>query len=107
MMKRLWLATLCLIVTGFFLPLRTGWAVTPEKLKEMLDQGEKVTIIDVRHTALYAAGHIPGAINIPSSIIAMKRFPPLGDVVVYGDGIAVPGCQVAGGSDIVERIPVQ
>lgn len=94
MMKRLWLATLCL-VAGFFLPLCTAWAVTPEELKEMLDQGAKVTIIDVRHTTLYAAGHIPGAINIPSSIIAMKRFPPIGDVVVCGDGIRLDLTQKA------------
>ena len=85
-MKRISLITIGL-VAGILIMLETGWAVTSERLKEMIDQGDKVTIIDVRRTGIYSQGHIPGAINIPSSIIAMKRLPPIGDVIVYGDGI--------------------
>jgi rhodanese-related sulfurtransferase len=56
-------------------------------LKEMLDQGEKVTIIDIRSLKLYAANHIRGAINIPAGIITRKPLPPIGRVIVCGDGI--------------------
>ncbi|MCP3866750.1 MAG: rhodanese-like domain-containing protein [Gammaproteobacteria bacterium] len=45
------------------------------------------TIIDVRPRHQYTAGHIPGAINIPASLVQHKKLPPLGVVVVYGDGI--------------------
>ena len=65
----------------------TGFAVTARQLQEMLSQGEKVTIIDIRNRALYTEGHIPGAISLLASIIAEKRLPPIGAVVVYGDGI--------------------
>ena len=85
-MKRIWLTAISLIA-GILIMLDTGWTVTPENFKEMMEQGDKVTIIDVRGTGIYSQGHIPGAINIPSSIIAMKRLPSIGDVIVYGDGI--------------------
>src|SRR4030043_401175 len=49
--------------------------------------GEQVTIIDIRALELYREGHIPGAINMPATIISKKKLPPLGTVVVYGDGI--------------------
>ena len=53
-----------------------------------VDSGEqKLTLIDVRMPALYTQSHIPNAINIPSSVIARKRLPRLGNVVVYGDGV--------------------
>jgi rhodanese-related sulfurtransferase len=63
------------------------WALTPQQLKENLNQGAKLTIIDVRSTHQYTEGHIPGAINIPAAVIGKKRLPPLGEVVVYGDGV--------------------
>ncbi|HEX6922883.1 MAG TPA: sulfurtransferase TusA family protein [Bacillales bacterium] len=34
-------------------------------LKEKLDDGEKITVVDVREPAEYAFGHIPGAKSIP------------------------------------------
>ena len=37
----------------------------PTEVKDMLDRGENVTIIDVRHPHVYAKGRIPGAINMP------------------------------------------
>ncbi len=63
------------------------FGISAEALKNMLDQGVKVTIIDVRSGSDYSAGHIPNAIHIPPEIVEMKTFPPLGKVVVYGDGI--------------------
>jgi rhodanese-related sulfurtransferase len=52
-----------------------------------LAQGEKLTIIDVRSTALFTQGHIPGAINIPAALCSHANLPQLGKVVVCGAGL--------------------
>lgn len=61
--------------------------VTIGDLQKQLDQGQKVAIVDVRSTELYSQGHIPGAINIPSTLIEFRSIPPLGRVVLYGAGL--------------------
>jgi rhodanese-related sulfurtransferase len=76
-----------LVVTVLLITLATSWAVTPRQLNKMMAQGDKVTIIDVRSTGMYRQGHIQGAINIPASVIDKKRLPPIGKVVVCGDGV--------------------
>jgi rhodanese-related sulfurtransferase len=38
--------------------------VTPEELKQMIDKGESVVVIDTRDSGSYDAGHIKSAINI-------------------------------------------
>ena len=38
--------------------------ITCEELKQMIDKGESVVIIDVRKNNLYSADHIKGAVNI-------------------------------------------
>jgi rhodanese-related sulfurtransferase len=62
-------------------------AITPADLQKKLQAGEKLTVIDVRGTAFFQKGHIPGAINVPASILADKKLPPLGAVVAYDDGL--------------------
>lgn len=57
------------------------------ELQKMLGQGASITVIDVRSPSAYAAEHIPGAINIPADVCPLKKVPPLGQVVVYGDGL--------------------
>lgn len=39
--------------------------ISIEELKEMMDKGTPVTIIDVQPKDIYAAGHIKGAISLP------------------------------------------
>jgi thiosulfate/3-mercaptopyruvate sulfurtransferase len=39
--------------------------VTPDALKDRLDRGEDVQIVDIRQPGEFAAGHIPGAENVP------------------------------------------
>jgi rhodanese-related sulfurtransferase len=39
--------------------------ITPAELARQVEQGDPLTIIDVRSPGEYAAGHVPGAINIP------------------------------------------
>lgn len=63
-------------------------AVTPSDLQVLIERGEKVTVVDIRATSEFQSGHIPGAINVPESLIATKRLPQLGRVVVCGSGLA-------------------
>lgn len=75
------------IIMGFLSVPETAIAVSPQQLQEMMDRGEPVTIIDIRVPDVYSDGHIPGAISMPVSILSKKRLPPVGTVVVCGDGI--------------------
>ncbi|MEN3048306.1 MAG: molybdopterin-synthase adenylyltransferase MoeB [Candidatus Caldarchaeales archaeon] len=43
----------------------SGFSVTPEQLKEMLERGERVELIDVREPVEWEICHIPGARLIP------------------------------------------
>jgi rhodanese-related sulfurtransferase len=45
--------------------------LTPEELKRLIDQ-EPVQLVDVRNPSEYAAGHVPGAINIPMDQIEAR-----------------------------------
>ena len=38
--------------------------VSPQELRTRLDQGDNVTVVDLRQPHEYQSGHIPGAINI-------------------------------------------
>jgi len=57
-------------------------------LQQLLAGGAPLTVIDVRSPSAFAAEHIPGAINIPAPACPLKKLPPLGRVVVCGDGLA-------------------
>ena len=48
--------------------------VTARKLDEMLRAGEAL-VIDVREADEFAAGHIPGALNIPLSTFQPSQLP--------------------------------
>ncbi|MDQ7820375.1 MAG: rhodanese-like domain-containing protein [Armatimonadota bacterium] len=47
-------------------------AIAAPALKARLDAGEKPFILDVRQPEEFAAGHIPGAVNIPIRTIAQN-----------------------------------
>lgn len=63
-----------------------------ELLKRM--QQKRMTIIDVRPPEEYAAGHVPGALNIPVDELAKrwKELPPSHEIVTYCRG---PYCVLA------------
>jgi rhodanese-related sulfurtransferase len=44
----------------------------PQSLRELVRTGEKVLIVDVRSPEEFAAGHVEGAINIPSDQLATQ-----------------------------------
>lgn len=72
-----------LAVTG------STYAVTPTDLAARLARNERLLIVDVRATMAYSQEHIPGAINIPASLLPHKQLPAGQTVVVYGDGLGV------------------
>ena len=78
-----WLACLAVWLLGAW----SARAITASTLHDQLAQGVKLTLIDVRPTALFSQGHIPGAMNIPAPLCSQKNLPPLGKVVVYGAGL--------------------
>ncbi len=48
----------------------TAGAITPRELRELLDSGEKITLIDVREPVEWDINHIDGAQLIPASQIS-------------------------------------
>ncbi len=59
--------------------------VTPAALRAELSSENPPTLIDVRSPDAYAAGHIPGAINIPGDQLPARvaEIPRDRPVVVY------------------------
>lgn len=86
-MRKLYLI-LYLVVTGVivFTP-KYLFAMTVQELQNKIEGGEKITVIDIRNQMAYKNNHISGAINIPAFLMENKKLPPLGRVIVYGDGI--------------------
>jgi rhodanese-related sulfurtransferase len=46
--------------------------VDAKQLHSFLDHNGKVLLLDVRTPAEYSKGHIPGAVNVPINVLAMK-----------------------------------
>ena len=59
--------------------------VTPRTVQGRLAQGQRVTFLDVREPDEFAAGHLPGALNIAHDRVAslIDRLPHDQPVVVY------------------------
>jgi rhodanese-related sulfurtransferase len=58
--------------------------ITAKELKAMIDNGDDVTIIDVRTPEEYEGGHIPGSISLPVNTIKdLDTVPYDGRVVLY------------------------
>lgn len=74
--------------------------ISREQLRERLDRGD-VVVLDVRPEAEYAAGHVPGAVNIPPDQLdgLLDLVPGDRDVVAYCRG---PYCVYA--DDAVRRL---
>lgn len=64
-------------------------AITPADLSARLARNERVLVVDVRSSTAYTEGHVPGAINIPLSLLPHKQLPASQLVVIYGDGLGV------------------
>lgn len=49
--------------------------ISPQLAKEMMDSGDTITVVDVRTSSEYAAGHIEGALLIPNETITTADKP--------------------------------
>ncbi len=74
--------------------------ISRDELRERLDRGD-VVVIDVRPSAEYAAGHLPGAVSIPPDQLEdlLQDLPRDRDIVAYCRG---PYCVYA--DDAVRRL---
>jgi rhodanese-related sulfurtransferase len=81
------------IVNGYFRDRDSLEAVSRDELLARLRDG-LVTILDVRPEDEFAAGHVPGAINVPLSQLHKRigELPPGQDIVAYCRG---PWCVLA------------
>ena len=46
--------------------------ITPQEVQERLENGEQLNLIDVRELSEVEAGHIPGIIHIPLSLLEFR-----------------------------------
>lgn len=53
-------------------PLESDASLTGIQLLELIDRGETVYVLDVRSEGEYAAGHVPGAVNVPFTQVAAR-----------------------------------
>ncbi len=82
------------VVSAYFSGQENLEPVSPRQLAAQLKKGA-VTVIDLRSPEEYAAGHLPGAINIPAAAIsaqAVEKLPQNGTVYAYCRG---PYCVTA------------
>ncbi len=68
-----------------------------EQLQQPLGKNAKILVIDVRSPQEFAAGHIPGAINIPVEDLAKKP----GEMKIVKDTTIVAMCEHGGRSSRV------
>jgi adenylyltransferase/sulfurtransferase len=59
--------------------------ITPQELKERLDSGEAILVVDSRSPLEFEAEHIAGAISVPSSEVESRldEFPRDQEIVLY------------------------
>jgi rhodanese-related sulfurtransferase len=62
---------------------------------DALSQGADFVLVDVRSPAMYAEGHVPGAINLPHRKIIASRMTPWPEDTVFVTYCAGPHCNGA------------
>ncbi|MEI7956357.1 MAG: rhodanese-like domain-containing protein, partial [Verrucomicrobiota bacterium] len=76
-----------LLVTAYILTCQSAPAITADALVRALGRSEPIKLIDLRPQLRFQAGSIPGAMNIPASVILEKQLPPLAHAVLFDDGL--------------------
>jgi rhodanese-related sulfurtransferase/DNA-binding transcriptional ArsR family regulator len=94
------LAEVDVIVNSFFKVKDDMEPLSPDELLKRIDEGF-VTVLDVRPPDEYAAGHLPGAVNVMVKDLEkyMKEFDPKSEIVAYCRG---PYCLMS--FDAVEKL---
>lgn len=77
--------------------------IETDTLRQRIDSGDDLVLVDALSLISYAASHLPGAINIPPERVddvAPRRIPDLGaEIVVY---CASPTCTSS--AEVAERL---
>jgi rhodanese-related sulfurtransferase len=96
---------LCVVLCGAGCqqPPPTARPIAAQELAKRVAGGSAPAIIDVRTPAEYAAGHIPGAINIPQDVLATH----LADIPGTKSTEVVVHCQGGKRAAAAEQILVQ
>ena len=87
-MKKLTALLLCaLLLTGCGAKEASFRQISQDEAMQLMESEENYVILDVRRPDEFAAGHIPGAINIPNETIGEEKIPELPDkdqlILVY------------------------
>ncbi len=61
--------------------------MSPAELAERLESASPPLVVDIRDNPEYRRGHLPGAINIPGSVLFSRPLPRNREIVLYGDGL--------------------
>ncbi|GGC79440.1 rhodanese-like domain-containing protein [Thalassobacillus devorans] len=48
-------------------------SLTAEQVKEIMEQGEQLNIVDVREVGEVSQGKVPGAVNIPLHLLEFRK----------------------------------
>jgi len=65
--------------------------MAPAELDKLINDGKKVTVIDLRDPGAYAAYRVPGALNLPMEYVAQAQLPEGVPVVLYSEHGTVAG----------------
>lgn len=74
-------------------------SITPKEVKEMLDNGDSLTLVDVRTAGEYTYSHINGAINIPVESLSDSKPELLPDT----NALIIVYCQTGSRSEIAAK----
>jgi rhodanese-related sulfurtransferase len=74
---------------------RLGVETDCSDVHESLTSGADFVLVDVRGPKLYAAGHVPGAVNIPHRIMTAERMAEYGKDTLFVVYCAGPHCNGA------------
>lgn len=87
------------LVGSSFSQVTKATPIAPKELAQRLQAGRAPVILDVRTPAEYAAGHIPGAINIPHTELSQR----LGEIPGGKSAEVVVHCQRGGRAATAEE----
>lgn len=85
MLKRYWIIALVLAFQGHA-EASSSLYTSPASLMQLLNQGEKLFLVDVRPEPDYQAFRIPGSIHIPLFLVKAKLFLKTAPVVLLDEG---------------------
>jgi uncharacterized protein len=65
--------------------------IAATELDKLINDGKRVTVIDLRAPGAYAAYHVPGSLNLPMEYVAQAQLPEGVPVVLYSEHGTIAG----------------